>query len=77
MQGIANASIPTPKEVTKGLERIRWMPATNGGPATYVQFGPGDHKGYKGDFLTIWELRDRELRFVEYVRPQWPSNETG
>ena len=34
------------------------MPATNGGPGTYIQFGPWDHKGYKGDFLTIRELRD-------------------
>jgi len=73
--GIANALIPTPPEVIVGLERIRWMPATNGGPATYVQFGPGDHKGYKGDFLTIWELRNKELKFVEYVRPEWPSNQ--
>ena len=69
IHGIANARIPTPKEVKVGLERIRWMPATNGGPSCYVQFGPGDHKGYKGDFLTIWELRDKKLRFVEYVRP--------
>ncbi|MEZ4218574.1 MAG: ABC transporter substrate-binding protein [Myxococcota bacterium] len=74
IHGIANARIPTPKEVKLGIERIRWMPATNGGPATYVQFGPGDHKGYKGDFLTIWQLRDQKLDFVEYVRPQWPSN---
>ena len=74
IHGIANAKIPTPKHVKEGLERIRWMPATNGGPATYVQFGPGDHKGYKGDFITIWQLRDKRLEFVEYVRPQWPSN---
>ena len=50
------------------------MPATNGGPGTYVQFGPGDHKGYKGDFLTIRELRGGELRFDGYYRPEWPSN---
>lgn len=74
IHGIANAKIPTPKFVKEGLERIRWMPATNGGPSTYVQFGPGDHKGYKGDFLTIWELRDRKLTFKQYVRPQWPIN---
>jgi ABC-type branched-subunit amino acid transport system substrate-binding protein len=77
LHGIANAKVPTPPEVIAGLERIRWMPATNGGAATYVQFGPGDHKGYKGDFLTIWELRNRELRFVEHIRPQWPSNEAS
>jgi branched-chain amino acid transport system substrate-binding protein len=74
IHGIANAPIPTPKYVKEGLERIRWMPATNGGPSCYVQFGPYDRKGYKGDFLTIRELRGGELRFDGYHRPQWPSN---
>jgi ABC-type branched-subunit amino acid transport system substrate-binding protein len=72
IHGIANAAIPEPRWVKDGLERIRWMPATNGGPATYVQFGPGDRKGYKGDFLTIRELRDGELHFGGYHRPEWP-----
>jgi len=74
IHGIANASMATPEEVRQGLERIRWMPATNGGPSCYIQFGPHDHKGYKGDFLTIRELRDGELRFDGYHRPEWPSN---
>jgi ABC-type branched-subunit amino acid transport system substrate-binding protein len=74
IHGIGNAVMATPEEVKEGLERIRWMPATNGGPATYIQFGPWDHKGYKGDFLTIRELRGGELRFDGYHRPQFPSN---
>ncbi len=74
IHGIANAAMATPEEVKLGIERIRWMPATNGGPATYVQFGPYDHKGYKGDFLTIRELRGGELRFDGYHRPEFPSN---
>jgi ABC-type branched-subunit amino acid transport system substrate-binding protein len=76
IHGIANASIPSPLQVKEGMERIRWMPATNGGPSTYIQFGPGDRKGYKGDFLTIRELRGGELRFGGYFRPEWPSNDT-
>jgi ABC-type branched-subunit amino acid transport system substrate-binding protein len=74
IHGIANAAIPAPRWVKEGMEKIRWMPATNGGPATYIQFGPWDHKGYKGDFLTIRELRGGELRFDGYHRPEWPSN---
>lgn len=74
IHGIANAAIPEPRWVKDGLERIRWMPATNGGPSCYIQFGPHDHKGYKGDFITIRELRGGELRFDGYHRPQWPSN---
>jgi branched-chain amino acid transport system substrate-binding protein len=74
IHGIGNASMATPEEVRDGLERIRWMPATNGGPGTYIQFGPWDHKGYKGDFLTIRELRGGDLRFDGYHRPEFPSN---
>ena len=32
IHGIANAAIPHPRWVKEGMERIRWMPATNGGP---------------------------------------------
>jgi len=74
IHGIGNAGMATPEEVMRGMERIRWMPTTNGGPATYIQFGPWDRKGYKGDFLTIRELRGGELRFDGYHRPQFPSN---
>jgi ABC-type branched-subunit amino acid transport system substrate-binding protein len=76
IHGIGNAAIPHPRWVKEGMERIRWMPATNGGPGTYIQFGPHDRKGYKGDFLTIRELRGGELRFDGYHRPEWPSNRT-
>ena len=44
------------------------------GPGTYVTFAPYDHRGYKGDFLTIRELRGGELHFRGYYRPTWPSN---
>jgi ABC-type branched-subunit amino acid transport system substrate-binding protein len=74
IHGIANAAIPHPRWVKEGIERIRWMPCTNGGPGTYIQFGPYDRKGYKGDFLTIRELRGGELAFKGYHRPEWPSN---
>ena len=74
IHGIGNANMATPEEVKDGIERIRWLPATNGGPATYIQFGPWDHKGYKGDFLTIRELRGGKLRFDGYHRPEYPSN---
>src|SRR5438874_11565167 len=34
LHGIANALIATPREVKDGLEKIKWMPCTNGGPGT-------------------------------------------
>jgi ABC-type branched-subunit amino acid transport system substrate-binding protein len=74
IHGIANATIAIPKEVKLGLEKIKWMPCTNGGPGTYITFAPYDHRGYKGDFLTIRHLRGGRCDFVGYHRPQWPSN---
>jgi branched-chain amino acid transport system substrate-binding protein len=72
--GIANALVATPKEVKNGLEQVKRMPCTNGGPATYLTFSPSDHRGYKGDYLVWRELRDGELHFRGYYRPQWVSN---
>lgn len=77
MLGIANATIAIPSEVKLGLEQIKWMPCTNGGPGCYVTFAPYDHRGYKGDFLTVRELRDGNLTFEGYYRPQWPANTTS
>ena len=69
MQGIANARIPTPQRVKEGLEMIKWMPCTNGGPSCYITFAEYDHRGYKGDFLTIRELRDGELPLPRLLPP--------
>jgi len=77
IHGIANATIAIPKEVKNGLEKIKWMPTTNGGPGCYLTFSQYDHRGYKGDFLTIRELRGGELHFRGYHRPQWPSNRSS
>jgi branched-chain amino acid transport system substrate-binding protein len=74
IHGIANADVAT-ESVKDGIERIRWLTATNGGPVTYSQFGPYDHHGYKGDFLIIRELRGGELRLDGYHRPEYRANE--
>jgi ABC-type branched-subunit amino acid transport system substrate-binding protein len=74
IHGIGNARIATPPEVKIGLEQIKWMPCTNGGPGCYLTFAEYDHRGYKGDFLTVRELRDGSLHFRGYHRPQHPSN---
>jgi ABC-type branched-subunit amino acid transport system substrate-binding protein len=72
--GIGNARIATPEEVKIGLEKVKWMPCANGGPGCYLTFAEYDHRGYKGDFLTVRELRGGELHFRGYHRPTWPSN---
>ncbi len=51
--GLAAAPLLTPEGVTAGLETLTMLPACVGGPRTYISFGPYDHKGLKGDWLTI------------------------
>ncbi len=77
VHGIASALIPTPRDVKDGLERVKWLPCTNGGPGTNITFAPHDHRGYKGDFLTIRELRGGTLHFRGYFRPTWRSNRSS
>src|ERR1700683_763557 len=77
MLGIANARIATPLHVKDGLEMIKWMPCTNGGPSCYVTFADWGHRGYKGDLLCSRELRGAELHFRGSFRPQWPANTTA
>jgi branched-chain amino acid transport system substrate-binding protein len=57
-----------------GLERIKMMPATLGGPRTYIGFGPQDHRGYRGDFMFMKQLRAGKFHFCAYHWPQWPIN---
>lgn len=57
-----------------GLERIKMMPSSLGGPRTYIGYGPGDHRGYRGDFMFMKQLRDGRFHFASYHWPQWPIN---
>jgi hypothetical protein len=73
-EAIINAPLLTGEGMTAGLERIKMMPSTLGGPRTYIEFGPRDHRGYKGDFMFMKELRDGAFHFADYHWPQWPIN---
>ena len=49
IHGIANAADPrAPKCVKEGMERIRWMPATNGGPGYLHPVRPVRPQGLQG-----------------------------
>jgi branched-chain amino acid transport system substrate-binding protein len=63
--------------MTAGLERIKMMPSTLGGPRTYIGFGPDDHRGYRGDFMFMKQLRDGKFYFISYHWPQWPISGNG
>ncbi len=73
-EAIINATILTGEGIVQGLERIKMMPSLIGGPRTYIDFGPENHRGYKGDFLFMKQLRDGEFHFAAYHWPVWPIN---
>src|SRR5262245_32112108 len=58
-EGIARAPLLTPRGVKEGLEKVRMLPAVNGGPRTHMSLGPYDHKAYKGDWLVLRRIESR------------------
>jgi branched-chain amino acid transport system substrate-binding protein len=74
VEAIANAPILTGEGMALGLERIKMMPCTLGGPRTYIEFGDYNHRGYKGDFLFLKQLRDHVFYLEAFHWPQWKSN---
>jgi branched-chain amino acid transport system substrate-binding protein len=72
VEAIVNAPTPDGPGLAIGLERIKMMPSTLGGPRTYIGFGPSDHRGYRGDFMFMKQLRDGKFHFDAYHHPRWP-----
>ena len=68
-EGIARAPLLTPKGVKEGLEKVRLLPAVNGGPRTHMSLGPYDHKAYKGDWLVIRKIEGGKTVFVGLHEP--------
>ena len=77
VEAIANAPTLDGPGLAAGLERIKMMPSTLGGPRTYIGYGPEDHRGYRGDFMFMKQLRDGKFHFASYHWPQWPSNRSA
>jgi ABC-type branched-subunit amino acid transport system substrate-binding protein len=68
-EGIARANLLTPKGLKEGLEKVRLLPAVNGGPRTHMSLGPYDHKAYKGDWLVVRRIAGGKTVFVELYEP--------
>jgi branched-chain amino acid transport system substrate-binding protein len=56
--GIARAKPLSRDGVRVGLESVRRVPATAGGANNVISFGPYDHRGYKGDYITLRRVRN-------------------
>lgn len=68
-EGLARAPLLTPRGVKEGLEKVRMLPAVNGGPRTHMSLGPYDHKAYKGDWLLIRRIENGRTVFVDFHEP--------
>jgi hypothetical protein len=68
-EGIARANLLTPTGLKEGLEKVRMLPAANGGPRTHMSLGPYDHKAYKGDWLVIRRIEGGKTVFVGLHEP--------
>jgi len=68
-EGLGRAPLLTPKGLKEGLERVRMLPATNGGPRTHMSLGPYDHKAYKGDWLLLRKIRGGRTVYVDLHDP--------
>ncbi len=68
-EGLARANLLTPRGVKEGLEKVRMLPAVNGGPRTHMSLGPYDHKAYKGDWLLVRKIAGGKTVFVDLDEP--------
>jgi ABC-type branched-subunit amino acid transport system substrate-binding protein len=48
-----------------GLEKVRWLPSAVGGPASFISIGLFDHRGYKGNYLLLREIRNGVDQIVD------------
>src|SRR3989475_13056374 len=52
-EGLARAPLLTPRGVKEGLEKVRLLPAVNGGPHTHMRLRASDTKASKSDRFVI------------------------
>ena len=63
VEGLHRAPVLTGWGLKAGLEQIRFMPSTTGGPQTHIAGGPHDHQLFKGDWLLYGRIEHGKLEF--------------
>jgi branched-chain amino acid transport system substrate-binding protein len=56
--GLSRAKPYSRDGLRRGLETIRRLDAAAGGPGNHISFGPYDHRGYKGDYIVMRQIRN-------------------
>jgi len=68
-EAMHRAPILTGPGMKDGLERIRFLPSTTGGPRTHIACSPWDHKLFKGDWLLYGRVASGRLEFEGLYEP--------
>ncbi|HEX4865367.1 MAG TPA: hypothetical protein VFV02_14955, partial [Acidimicrobiales bacterium] len=69
VEGLWRAPILTGEGVKAGLERIRFMSSTTGGPRTHIACSPHEHGMFRGDWLLYGRVRGGELELEGRFEP--------
>lgn len=56
--GLARARPHSRDGLRRALEKVRRLDAAAGGPGNHISFGPYDHRGYKGEYIVMRQVRD-------------------
>jgi ABC-type branched-subunit amino acid transport system substrate-binding protein len=62
--GLARAKPHSREGLRRSLETIRRLDAAAGGPGNHISFGRYDHRGYKGDYIVMRQIRDGRNRLA-------------
>jgi ABC-type branched-subunit amino acid transport system substrate-binding protein len=69
VEGLHRAPVLTGWGLKDGLERIRFMPSSTGGPQTHIAGSPYDHQLFKGDWLLYGRVEHGKLEFEGLFEP--------
>ena len=67
--GLARAKPHSREGLRRSLETIRRLDAAAGGPGNHISFGPYDHRGYKGDYIVMRQIRDGQNVLADISHP--------
>jgi hypothetical protein len=69
VEGLHRAPVLTGWGLKAGLEQIRFMPSSTGGPQTHIAGSPYDHQLFKGDWLLYGRIEHGKLEFEGLFEP--------
>jgi branched-chain amino acid transport system substrate-binding protein len=69
VEGLFRAPILSGPGLKAGLETIRFMPSTTGGPRTHIACSPYEHGMFRGDWLLYGRVTNGKLEFEGLFDP--------